>query len=141
MTNVELRRLLQWRLPQLLGAGAAVEVYEGDRLVFREVVNRAFRLEPGGKQAALALWFRPLGEPEWEQRLGADVYPIERARCLLIDNAVLDANALSLDGPTGSARITSLHDQPDTERFGGWISFREIWLLPEEEATLDELRG
>ena len=141
MTRTELRRLLARRVPELLAAGAAIEVYEGDRVVFREVVDRAFRLEPGGEQAALALWFRPVGEPEWEPRLGADAYPIERARCLLIDEAVVDADALSLACPNGSARITPLHDQPGAERFAGWISFREIWLTLEEEAVLDQLLG
>jgi hypothetical protein len=141
MTYAQLRRPLGRRLPELLGVGAAIEVYEGDRPVFREVVDRAFRLERGGEQAALLLWFRPVGEPEWEPRIGGDAYPIERARCLLVDEAIDNGDALSLDGPTGPARITPLHDQPGTERFGGWISFREIWLTPEEEATLDELRG
>ncbi len=141
MTHAELRRLLARRLPELLAAGAAIEVYEGDRVVFREVVDRAFRLEDGGEQAALALWFRPIGEPEWEPRFGADAYPIERARCLLINEAILDTDGLSLDGPTGPARITRLHDQPEAECFRGWISFREVWLSSEEEATLDELRN
>src|SRR6266542_618987 len=99
MTYAELRQLLQRRLPKLLREGAVVEVYEGDRLVIREVVDRAFRLESGGEQAALALWFRPVGEPEWEPRLGAYAYPIERVRCLLVDKAVDDGDALSLDGP------------------------------------------
>ena len=141
MTHAELRRLFQRRLPELLAAGAVVEVYEAKRLVFREVVDRTFRLESGGEQAALALWFRPVGEPEWEPRFGADAYPIERARCLLVDKAVDDGGALSLDGPTGQARITRLHNQPAAERFAGWISFRQIWLTPEEEVALDELRS
>src|SRR6266542_3563592 len=140
MTYAKLRRLLQRRLPELLAAGAAIEVYESDRLVFREVVDRAFRLEPGGEQAALALWFRPLGEPEWEPRIGADAYPIERARCLLIDRAGEEADGLSLDGPTGRARINPLLDRRDVEQFAGWLSFREIWLTPEEESALDELQ-
>ncbi len=142
MTYAKLRRILQRRLPELLAAGAAIEVYESDRLVFREVVDRAFRLEPGGEQASHALWFRPVGEPEWEPRIGADAYPIERARCLLIDDgAAPDADALSLVGPTGFARITPIHDQSDVERFAGWLSYRHIWLTSEEEAALDELRS
>jgi len=32
-------------------------------------------------------------------------------------------------------------DQRDIDRFAGWLTFREIWLTPEEETTLDELRG
>jgi hypothetical protein len=140
MTRTELRQLLERRLSELLAAGAAIEVYEGDRRLFRDVVDCAFRLEPGGEQAAFGLWFRPLGEPEWEPRIGADAYPIERARCLLVDRAVTDTNGLSLDGSSGRARITPLLDERDIKRFAGWRSFREIWLTPDEEAALDELR-
>ena len=139
MTRAELRQLLERRLHALLSAGAAIEVYEGDRLVFREVVDRAFRLEPGGEQAALALWFRPVGEPEWEPRIGTDSYPIERARCLLVDRAEVGPDGVSLDGSTGRVRISPLRDRRDAERFAGWLSFREIWLTPQEEAALDEL--
>ena len=141
MTRAELRQLLECRLPELLASGATIEVYEGDRLVFREVIDRAFRLELAGEQAAIALWFRPVGEPEWEPRIGADSFPIERARCLLIDRAVEDRDGLSIDGLTGTACITPLLDQRDVERFAGWLSFRELWLAPEKEAALDELRS
>jgi hypothetical protein len=142
MTRAELlRQLLERRLPELLAAGAAVEVYEGDRLVFQEVVDRAFRLEPGGEQAVLALWFRPVGEPEWEPRLGTEVYPVERARCLLVDRAEAESDGMLLDGPTGRVRVTQLAHRPDVERFAGWLSFRKIWLRPEEEAALAELRS
>ncbi|HYT80991.1 MAG TPA: hypothetical protein VEQ37_17375 [Actinomycetota bacterium] len=141
MTRAELRQLLQRRLLELLAGGATIEVYEADRVVFREVVDRAFRLELSGEQAALALWFRPVGIPEWEPRLGTDAYPIERARCLLVDRVADEADGLSLDGPTGRTRITPLVDRADVERFSGWQSFREIWLTREEEDSLDELRA
>src|SRR6266511_5345398 len=141
MIRTELRRLLARRLPELLAAGAVIEVYDGARLIFREVVARAFRLEPGGEQAALALWFRPIGEPEWEPRIGADAYPIERARCLLVDHVAQEGDGLLIEGPTGGARISSLAEGRDAERFAGWISFREVWLSPDDEAALDALRA
>ena len=141
MTRPGLRQLLERRLPELLAAGARIEVYEGDRLVFQEIVDRAFRLELRGEEATLALWFRPLSEPEWEPRIGADTYPIERARCLLVKGAADNADGLWLDGPTGRARITPLLNGRDIERFVGWLSFRKIWLSPEEETALDELRS
>src|SRR6266540_7381635 len=106
MTRPGLRQLLERRLPELLAAGARIEVYEGGRLVFQEIVDRAFRLELRGGEATLALWFRPLSEPEWEPRIGADAYPIERARCLLIDRAGEDPDGLSIDGPTARVHIT-----------------------------------
>jgi hypothetical protein len=140
MTYTELGRLLRRRLPELLLAGAAVEVYEGDRVVFREVVDRAFRLEAGGEQAAVALWFRPVGEPEWDPRIGADTYPLERARCFVVDRATDDPEGLSLDGPIGRARIASVTDPRDIQRFEGWSEYRVVWLSPEDEAALDALR-
>ncbi len=141
MTRAELRQLLKRRLPELLTAGATIEVYEDDGLVFREVVDRAFRLEPGGEKTDLALWFRPLGQPEWEARIGADVYPIERARCLLVNRAEKESDGMLLDGPTGRARIMPLAQRRAIERFAGWLSFREIWMTPEEEAALAQLRS
>jgi hypothetical protein len=141
MTRAELRQLLERRLSKLLAAGVTIEIHEGDRLLFREVVDRSFRLELSGEQDSIALWFRPIGEPEWEPRIGADTYPIERARCLLIDRAVEDAEALSIVGPIGRARIAPVRQQQDVERFATWLTFRELWLSPEDEAALDKLRS
>jgi hypothetical protein len=139
--STEVRRLLRRRLPELLRAGARVEVYEGDRVVFSEVVDRAFRLASGGEQAAVALWFRPVGEPEWQFRIRAQAYPIERARCLLIDHVTERTDGLWLEGPTGRAQIAGLEEAPEVERFNGWIAYREVWLTPEDEAALDALRS
>lgn len=48
MNPTELRRLLERRLTEILARGATIEIYDGDRLVFREVVDRAFRLDVRG---------------------------------------------------------------------------------------------
>jgi hypothetical protein len=141
MTPVELRQLLERRLPGLLAAGATIEIYEGNRQVFREVVGRAFRLEAGGDQARLSLLFRPVGEPEWDPRIGADAYPLERARCLLVDHGTDEVDGLTLDGPTGRVRIASLTDPSDIQRFKGWSEYWGVWLSSEDEIALDALRS
>lgn len=135
----KLRRFLERRLPGLLAEGAAIEIYEGDRLVFREVLDGAFRLESGGQEAALALWFRPVGYPEWEPRLGMDLYPIERARCLLVDAAREIPAGLELEGPAYRGIIISPLASEDANRFAGWLVHRSR-LDPQEEAFVDELR-
>jgi hypothetical protein len=141
MTRAEVTRVLRRRLPEIFRSGARIDVYEDDRVVFREIVDRSFRIESGGEQAAIALWFRPVGEPEREPRIRAHVYPIERARCLLIDRATQTRDGLSVDGPTGRALITWLEDATDIERSAGWIEYREVWLTPEDETVLDDLRS
>lgn len=136
-----LRRFLKRRLPGILEVGAAIEIYEGEQLVFREVLDRAFRLESGGEEATLALWFRPVGYPEWEPRLGMDLYPIERARCLLVDEARDVEAGVALRGPAYRARITRVLGDQETLRLDGWRRFRELGLTTEEEEHLDRLRA
>lgn len=136
-----LRRFLKRMLPGILEAGAAIEIYEGEELVFREVLDRAFRLESAGEEAALALWFRPVGHPEWEPRLGMELYPIERARCLLMDEAGELEGGVALRGPTYRARITQHLEDQEAARLDGWRRFRELGLASEEEHDLDRLRA
>jgi len=137
----KLRRFLERSLPGVLAEGAAIEIYEGDRLVFREVLDRAFRMEGAGEEAALALWFRPVGYPEWDPRLGMDLYPIERARCLLVDEATEAEGGVALRGPAYRARITRHLGEADAACLDGWRRFRELGLTPEDEAQLDRLRA
>ena len=136
-----LRRFLERRLPGILAEGAAIEIYEGGQVVFREVLDRAFRLESGGEEAALALWFRPVGHPEWEPRLGMDLFPIERARCLLVDEATEAEGGVELRGPAYRARITRPLQGDDAMRVEGWQRFRQLRLTLEEEEDLDRLRA